>query len=292
METQPVIHYEALISRLAINPAWLLVALGLAALYVPTYWGLANTLWQTDDQAHSAIIGMVIVYLFVLQGNNMFAAPYAPRNGLGSVILVIGLLLYAVGRSQDLVMFEVGSQIPVFMGTLLLMQGTASVRAAWFPLVYLIFMVPLPGMVVDSLTGSLKQWISVIAEESLHGLGYPIARNGVVITIAQYQLLVADACSGLNSMFSLMAIGLLYMYMAARPSWLHNGIMLASILPIAFIANVIRVLALILITYHFGDEVGQGFMHGFAGILLLVVAVLLLFTLDGLLSKRMSNVKL
>jgi len=267
--------------KLSIDKNWLLVCLGLAALYVPTYWVLTHSLWQTDDQSHGAIIALVVIYLFTVQGNKMAEFNYAPRNGLGGAILAIGLILYVLGRSQDILMFEVGSQIPVIAGTLLLMQGAASVRIFWFPLMYMIFMVPLPGIVVDTLTGSLKQWISVIAEEVLHGFGYPIARNGVVITIAQYQLLVADACSGLNSMFSLLAIGLLFMYLVARPSWVHNGMLLASILPVAFIANVVRVLTLILITYHFGDEVGQGFLHGFAGILLLMVAVFLLFLLDS-----------
>ena len=291
MQMQQTIEAELKLSRLAINKSWLLVGLGLASLYVPTYWELANTLWRTDDQSHGAIIALVVVYLFVAQGNKVLELSYAPRNGLGSGIFAFGLMLYVLGRSQDILMFEVGSQIPVLVGILLLMQGTASVRKFWFPLMYLVFLVPLPGLVVDTLTGSLKQWISVIAEEVLHGFGYPIARNGVVITIAQYQLLVADACSGLNSMFSLLAIGLLFMYLVARPSWLHNGILFASILPIAFIANAVRVLVLILITYHFGDEVGQGFLHGFAGILLLVVAVLLLIFLDGVLARRSLDVK-
>ena len=291
MQMQQTIEAELKLSRLAINKSWLLVGLGLASLYVPTYWELANTLWRTDDQSHGAIIALVVVYLFVVQGNKVLELSYAPRNGLGSGIFAFGLMLYVLGRSQDILMFEVGSQIPVLVGILLLMQGTASVRKFWFPLMYLVFLVPLPGLVVDTLTGSLKQWISVFAEEVLHGFGYPIARNGVVITIAQYQLLVADACSGLNSMFSLLAIGLLFMYLVARPSWLHNGILFASILPIAFIANAVRVLVLILITYHFGDEVGQGFLHGFAGILLLVVAVLLLIFLDGVLARRSLDVK-
>ena len=241
--------------------------------------------FRADEQAHGPIIFLVVIYLLIKQSKELFELTYAPCNGLGAGILFIGLLLFVIGRSLDIIMFEVGSQIPVFVGTLLLMQGAASVRSLWFPMLYLIFMVPLPGIVIDSLTGSLKQWISVIAEEALYAAGYPIARNGVVIIIGQYQLLVADACSGLHSMFSLTAIGLLYMYLAARSGWLYNSIMLTSILPIAFVANIVRIMALILITYYFGDEAGQGFMHGFAGMVLLTVAVLLLFMLDNALMR-------
>ena len=273
------------VATLVNNRYWLIVGIGLASLYLPTYWSLAHTLWLTDEQAHGPIICLVAAYLFFTQSHKMLAEHYAPRNGLGGVLLFVGLLLYVIGRSQDILLFEVGSQIPVFAGTILLMRGAASVRSVWFPLLYLIFMIPLPGIVVDSLTGPLKQWISVIAEEVLYGAGYPIARNGVVITIGQYQLLVADACSGLHSMSSLLAIGLLYMYLVGRSGWLYNSIILASILPIAFLANIVRIMALILITYHFGDAAGQGFLHGFAGMVLLTVAVLLLFLLDTVLGR-------
>jgi exosortase B len=163
------------------------------------------------------------------------------------------------------------------------MRGWSGVRALWFPLLFLCFMVPLPGMLVDMITGSLKQQVSVVAENVLYLAGYPIARNGVIISIGQYQLLVADACSGLNSMFSLTALGLLYLYIMNYRNWLHIGLILLAILPIAFLANVIRVMALVLITYYFGDEAGQGFAHGATGMVLFIVALLMLMAYDSLL---------
>jgi len=144
-------------------------------------------------------------------------------------------------------------------------------------------MVPLPSTLVDALTGPLKQWISDLVENILYAFGYPIARSGVILSIGQYQLLVADACSGLHSMFSLSALGTLFMYMMARKSTLHNAVMLASILPIAFAANVIRVIVLVLVTYYLGDEAGQGFLHGAAGMVLMIAALVCFFALDGLL---------
>ena len=105
----------------------------------------------------------------------------------------------------------------------------------------------------------------------------------MILTIGQYQMLVADACSGLHSMFSLSALGTLFMYIMARTSRLHNAIMLASILPIAFVANIVRVIVLVLVTYHLGDEAGQGFLHGAAGMVLMLVALAFFFALDALL---------
>ena len=94
-------------------------------------------------------------------------------------------------------------------GALLLLKGPPALRVAWFAVFYMVFMIPLPGILVDAITGPLKQWVSVIVEGMLYAAGYPIARTGVTMTIGQYQLLVADACSGLNSMFSLSALGTL-----------------------------------------------------------------------------------
>jgi exosortase len=146
-------------------------------------------------------------------------------------------------------------------------------------------MIPLPGVLVDAITGPLKQWISSIVVSLLYRVGYPIAQSGVVISIGQYQLLVADACSGLHSMFSLAALGTLFMYIMDRKSRLHNVIMLASIIPIAFVANICRVIVLVLVTYHLGDAAGQGFLHGTAGFVLMGIALVIFFALDAVLAR-------
>lgn len=280
---------QATISKFEANYSHWLLAAGLASVYLPTYWMLANTIWATDEQFHGAIVLMVVIWLCWEQRNTFFAGKYSPRPLSGSVLLFIGLMLYVVGRSQEILLFEVGSQIPVFAGILLLIHGYSSLRSAWFILLFLIFMVPIPSIIIDTLTGSLKQWISVLVENALYRLDYPIARNGVTLTIGQYQLLVADACSGLNSMFTLTALGLLFMYLMGRGGAVYNGVMLASILPIAFFANFLRVSALVLITYYWGDEAGQGFMHGFAGMVLFLTALSGLFLLDSILFWSMRS---
>ena len=145
-----------------------------------------------------------------------------------------------------------------------------------------VFYGALPGFVIDGITGPLKSQVSVIVEWVLYGLGLPISRNGVIISIGPYKLLVADACSGLNSMYSLSAMGLLFLYLMKYRSPLQNVLMVASILPIAFISNVIRVMLLVLVTYFFGDDAGHT-VHEYAGIFLFVAALLLLFAFDALL---------
>ncbi|MGH8668538.1 MAG: exosortase B [Burkholderiales bacterium] len=264
---------------------WLPVAAGLLALYVPVFYEFANGHWQSDDHAHGPIILAVIVWLVWRERGALLAPLSRPALIPGIALLVLGLLVYVVGRSQDITIFEAGALAPILAGTLLAMRGWAGLRAFWFPILFVAFLVPLPGMFVDALTGPLKREVSEIAEQLLYAAGYPVARSGVMLTVGQYQLLVADACSGLNSMFSLSALGLLYLYLMQRKSWLHNTIMIASILPIAFVANIVRVMTLVLVTYHLGDEAGQGFLHGAAGIVLLLVALSILLALDAILAR-------
>jgi exosortase B len=260
---------------------WLPIFLGLGALYIPTFLDLGRTLWNTEAQAHGPIVLAIIAWMLWRTREAWLNATPQPRPVLGWASLVVGLLFYVVGRSQDIIIFEVGALIPILAGTLLIQRGWGAVGAAWFALLFVVFLIPLPGFVVDTLTGPLKQSVSVIAENLLYAAGYPIARNGVVLTIGQYQLMVADACSGLHSMFSLSALGLLYIYLMQHKNWWRNGILLASILPTAFVANIVRVMILVLVTYHFGDEAGQGFIHGTAGMILFIVALLILFAIDS-----------
>ncbi len=262
--------------------SWWPVLTGLMVLYLPTYYDLSQTVWTEEEYVHSPMVLIAGIWLFWRQREALLAPPQQTRPAAGGILLGVGLLLYAVGRSQEILLFEVGSQIPVLLGVLLIALGDNAVRKLWFPLFFLLFMIPVPSLLVDLMTGPLKQQISQLAEDTLYALGYPIARSGVVLTIGPYQLLVADACSGLHSMFSLSAMGLLYLYLLHYPSRLKNALLIASILPIAFFANVVRVIILVLVTYHFGDEAGQGFLHKFAGIILFAAALLMLFGLDGL----------
>lgn len=265
------------------HPAWQSwpIVLGLLALYVPTYRSFAQSYWPGEENAHGPIVLAVVIWLAWKLRANLFEKVEKTNPLSGFVLLTFGLLLYVVGRSQSIFMFEAGSEIPLLLGMLLITHGAGIAKKYWYPLLFLIFLIPLPESLMENLTGPLKQHVSVLAEDILYDLGYPIARNGVMLSIGPYQLLVADACSGLYSMFSLSALGLFYIYVARRPGWIHNSILLGSIIPIAFFSNVVRVVLLVLITYYFGYEVGEGFAHKTAGVVLFIAALSLFLLLDG-----------
>jgi len=271
-----------------IIPAWVNewwpIVFGLMALYIPTYYGLFTGLWRGSDQAHGPIVLMVVLFL-AWQNRHYLSVDLAnsmwPKVGFS--ILIFGLLCYVVGRSQDILILDIGSQIFVLSGILLITHGTKVLKAMWFPLFFILFMIPLPGFFLDAVTMPMKMAVSYVAEHILFWFGYPIARTGVILQIGQYQLLVADACAGMHTLISLEALGLLYLNLVKHDSLFRNITLAILIIPISFTANVIRVMVLTLVTYYFGDAAGQGFVHGFAGMVLFVVALTLIMGVDSIL---------
>lgn len=265
-------------------PALLLVVLGLLVVYVPEYLELSRTIWRSDEQGHGPIIFAVSVWLLYGLRHTVAELPSRPATFSAAGVLFIGALLYAFGRSQDIWIFSIGSQIWVLAGLALLFKGWPGLRVIWFPLFFMLFMVPLPEALVASVTAPLKSAVSYVASNLLYAMGYPVGRSGVMLTVGQYQLMVADACAGLNSMFTLEALGMLYMNLMRYTSVARNVTLAVMLVPIAFCANIGRVMILVLVTYYFGDAAGQGFVHGFAGMVLFMIALMLMLVVDKLLS--------
>ena len=264
--------------------SWIAAApliLSLALLYVPTYWDFARGVWTQDEHVHEPLVLAIAFWLAWAARASITPTSGNGARFIGGLALAFGLIAYLAGRTQDILLLEIGSQIPVFLGIVLLIWGWGGLRALWFPLLYLVFMIPLPSFIVDGLTSPLKQQVSIIAENILYAVGYPIARSGVVLSLGPYELLVADACSGLHSLISMSAMGFLYIYLTGHTSRLRNAILIAAVLPIGFLANVVRVIVLVLVTYHLGDEAGQGFIHDSAGVVLFIVGLLILFLFDA-----------
>lgn len=263
---------------------WWWVCLGLAALYVPVLRELFATIWSTDEQGHGPIVlGLAVWLLWRAWPEFNDPSKGEPDLRWGWGLLALAMLVFLFGRSQRILSVQTLSAILALVSVALLVRGPRQLRCAWFGLFFMIFMVPLPGALVDAVTQPLKLAVSSVATWALSGVGYPIARSGVILQIGPYQLLVADACAGLHTLFTLEAMGLLYLNVVRSASAFRNITLAILIVPISFAANVIRVVTLSLITYHFGDAAGQGFLHGFSGMVLFMAALLLTMSLDGVL---------
>ncbi len=257
---------------------WPLIV-GLLLLAIPTLASVAKQTWSTEFGAHGPLVLATAIWLLSYNKLRLEGAPGAGRL-LWVPPLVLALAIYVFGRAYDFISLEAAGLYVAFIVILYLLAGWNEIKRNLFPLFYLGFVVPPPGWVIDRITAPLQTFVSFAAVHLLQPLGYPIAREGVSLTVAQYQLLVEDACAGMNSLMGLTAISLFYIYLMHRASWRYAALMVAMIVPIAVFVNILRVVALVLITYYFGNAAAQGFLHVTTGLVLFPLAIALMFVCD------------
>jgi exosortase B len=264
--------------------AHLVLFVGLAALIVPTIIRLADEVWATEEGAHGPIVLASGLWLLWNKWPDVRAEARPGRFAVAVAATLGAMLVYLFGRVVGVIGIEMGGLALGVLSILYAHVGARALKNAWFPLLYLCFVIPLPDTIVTLITQPLKLGISQSATALLQLAGYPVANTGVVLQVAQYELLVAAACSGLNALITLTALGLFYAYVLHRASWRYCLLLMLAAVPAAIFANFVRVVALILVTYHLGDAAGQGFLHDMAGLTTFVVALLFLFALDSFLA--------
>ena len=270
--------------------SWLCILAALSFLYAPSFHDLITGIWRSDQQAHGPIVAGVSLWLVVRKWPSFWRLPYQHHDrALGAAVTLVGMVAFAMGRSQSVYLLEIGSLVWFLAGIAISAKGRKALGVMAFPLFFMLFMIPLPASLVDAVTQPMKMVVSYISEHVLYWAGYPIARSGVILTIGQYKLLVADACAGLHSLFTLEALGLLYMNIVRHPSLARNLVLAVTIVPISITANVIRVITLVLITYYLGDDAGQGFLHDFSGMVLFLSALALITAIDAVIVRLMGD---
>lgn len=273
-----------------ISLADLALIIGVAAILLPTMFQVGKFNWTTEQGGHGPIVLATGLWLLWRELKSS-PAPRKPGNLLiGVPALVVLLGIYAMARITGIIEIEALAMYGALITGGYLLFGGALIRSIWFPLIYLALTLPPPDSVVAAVTQPIKIAISDWAVSILHALGYPIARAGVMMQIAQYELLVAAACAGLNSIISLGAICLFYGYLRHRTNVAAFAVIALSVIPIAIFSNFIRVIILILITYYLGESAAQGFLHDFSGLTMFAVALMTVFVIDSVFT-RLFNLR-
>lgn len=268
------------VARYKLIMFWTPVCVALIFAYAPAYAMMIDVLgWGSRDTSHGPLV-LILVGWLIWQARDVFEHLRVNWSSVaGWLLLVVGCLMYALGYSQGFFFLLTLSQLPVLAGIVFLTLGKPGWRKLWFPVLFLFFLVPLPGSAMDPILLPLKATISSLVSNTLFLLGYPITNHGVIIYMGGYQLMVADACSGMNTIIALTGICLLYIHIFKPVSSAHSWILLLCAPLIAYFCNFTRVMCLALVTYHVGDEAGRTF-HTYAGLLELVVAYVTLFIVD------------
>jgi exosortase len=250
----------------------------LAGLVVLLYWPVIVPMawqWYVDaNSSHGFLVPLLAGY-FVWERRQRLArlAPRPEWWGLG--VLLLGLLMLLIGQIGAELFLQRSSLLVVIAGLVLLVGGRGALRISSFPIVFLIFMVPLPAIVLNTVAFPLQLFAAQAATTCLVALDIPVLREGNVLSLASTTLEVAEACSGIRSLMSLLALGTVYAYFGERVMWKRWVIVMAAI-PVAIAANAFRVAGTGILAHYFGEEAAQGFYHDFSGWLVFVVAFLLL----------------
>lgn len=241
---------------------------------------VARFSWSTEQGGHGPIVLATALWLLSRERAAVAGQARPGSPWIFAPLFAVLLAAYLVAHITGVLEVEGFAMYGVLLTVAYALVGGRVLRTLWFPIVYLGFVFPPPDSWVAAITQPLKIWISEAAVGLLYAVGYPIASSGVSIQIAQYDLLVAAACAGLNSIISLSAICLFYIYLRHNANYRYFVLLLLAILPVAIFANFIRVIVLILITYYMGDAAAQGFLHDFAGLVMFSVSLLTIFAID------------
>lgn len=255
-------------------PLLLLIALGVATLYAPVFIALARH-WSTDDNySHGFFIPLISGYMVYVMRDDLRKIPTVPSN-LGLLLLLAGLAQLIVAKAGSEYFLQRTSLIPVLLGISLFLLGGQYCKKLLIPVLYLIFMVPLPAIIWNKIAFPMQLFASGITEQVLRLASIPIFREGNVLHLAQTSLEVIDACSGLRSLTTMFALSAALAWFTPGAAWRRWLIVLAAV-PIAILVNIIRLVGTALLAQQYGGQVAQGFLHEFSGLFTFVLGVVLL----------------
>ncbi len=270
--------------------AAVLAALSFAALFFDVGRKLVSD-WATDDNySHGFLVVPVALFLAWERRQTLIAAARRP-SVLGLVVIVGSLAVLTAGTlGAELFLTRVAT-IGVLVGLVLFAFGWEHLRLLAFPLAFLLLMIPLPAIVFNQIALPLQLLASQVGEAGLRLFGVPVLREGNVMVLASTTLEVAEACSGIRSLISLLTLGIVYGYFMDSRAWVRWVLALATV-PIAVFTNGLRVAGTGIAAHHYGPEAAEGFLHTFSGWLVFVSALALLFVLRELLSRVLPDPEL
>ena len=255
----------------------------LTILYFRVLHGLVSDWINLPDFSHGFLIPIVSFY-FVYEKRKQLSTLSPSSNWIGLGLIIFGILLLLLGNLATEYFTMRFSLLVVLGGILLFLLGREFFKNLLFPLIFLIFMIPIPSILMDRITFPMQLFASKMASLSLYFFGIPVLREGNVMLLANTSLEVAEACSGIRSLISLLALSVVFAYISQKATW-KRILLVLSTFPIAIIANAARVSGTGVLAHHYGDKVAQGFFHGFSGWILFVVAFVCLFVVGSLLSR-------
>lgn len=249
-------------------------------LYAPVLNRLAED-WATDDNySHGYLIAPLAAYFVWERRRRLASLPLRP-SAVGLPVVALGLLMLLAGLLGAELFLPRASLVVVLAGAVLFVAGWQACRVLALPIAFLLLMIPIPALIFNQVAFPLQLLASRVGETVLSSLNIPVLREGNVIVLAHTSLEVAEACSGIRSLISLLTLGIVYGYFMDPRAWVRVLIVVSAI-PVAIIANGARVAGTGMAAQWIGVEAAQGFFHEFSGWIVFLFAFIMILILQRL----------
>lgn len=270
---------------------WLIAVVATAfVMYAPTMVYLVQR-WRADVQYSLAFLVPFVSGYFTWKKWPEAKSLKKSPTAWGLLIIIVAILLHLAGVLLDISGPSSVSLLLFLLGGCLYFHGPALVRTLAFPLAFTVFMIPVPGGVLDLVGFPLQLWASGAAAALLRLAGIEVYRSGVNMSVPGFDFQVAQACSGLSSLVALIGVAAVYAYITSLPT-VCKWILFFLAIPIALAANVVRVTIIALAGYQWGEDVAMSIFHNWSSPILFVTAVIMMFVISlGLewISKRLTT---
>jgi exosortase len=244
-------------------------------LYAPILRQLVLQWWSDPDYAHGFFVPLISGYVLWHQRARWVHSEVRPSN-FGFLVIVGGIVLLLGGSLGAELFTSRFSLLVLLAGMVLFLAGWKMLRSVSFPVGYLIFMIPLPVIIYNQITFPLQLLASRFATSCLEFMQVPVLREGNVLILPNYSLEVVEACSGVRSLMTLIALAVAYGYLVDCRRWVRYTLPILMV-PIAIVSNAIRIVGTGFLTYHFGPKAAEGFFHEFSGWIVFLVSLVLMF---------------
>jgi exosortase len=262
----------------------LIVGLLLLIPYIPMFYSMGKMWVEDDNMSHGLFVPIVVA--LIARDKRHFLATIPPKvNYWGLPLVILGMIMLCIGPPSLPTFVFITRMAFLFslVGSILFLCGAATLRALAYPLLLLPLMIPLPGFIYDRLTLPLQLLASFLAENFLTVLGFSVLREGNILHMPTQTLDVAEACSGLRSLYALTFLTLAYAYFFTGRNW-QRWVLVAAIIPVAILANAGRVTATAIIG-NYKPEWTVGLYHEALGWTVFIFAFAILFLLNAMLKR-------
>jgi len=236
--------------------------------------------WDTEEYSHGSLIPVIAAFLIWQQKDALEQALSAGGGGRGAAagfgVVLFGLFLGLMGELSTVYLIIQYGFLVVIYGLALVLVGWRGIRLIWAPLLYLVFMVPLPSFLYANLSSELQLISSQLGVAVIRFFDIAVFLEGNVIDLGIYKLQVVEACSGLRYLFPLMSFGYLCAYLYRGPLW-HRAVLFLSTIPITIFMNSLRIGVIGIMVDRWGIEQAEGVLHLFEGWVVFMACVVILF---------------